>query len=81
MMDYNNSSRPCFAGDCIIKMSQGSKRVDQIKRGDVILGGAKVVCVLKTVSKDGYQELCKFENGLIITPWHPLKHNGTWTFP
>ena len=60
------------------------KRVDAVKKGDIVStpkGPARIVCVFKTVTRNGYMRLCHLENGLIITPWHPMKYKGIWTFP
>lgn len=82
MKYYNSRSAPCFSGECEIKMSNGMiKKVKDLRKGDAIQGGAKILCILKTLSKDGLQDLCSFSSGLIITPWHPIRHNGSWTFP
>ena len=29
----------------------------------------------------GIREFVDFENGLYITPWHPIKYNNKWVFP
>jgi hypothetical protein len=82
MRSYNRNSAPCFDGSCLIKMGDGTLiPVHSLKKGLVLDGGSKIVCVVKTVSKDGYQDLCQIEGGLLITPWHPIKNNGQWVFP
>jgi len=41
---------------------------------------AKILCVIKNpVSKS--VELVQLKSGLKITPWHPIRLNGVWTFP
>jgi Mg-chelatase subunit ChlD len=89
MGSYVSNSGPCFTGDCMIKMEDGSeKRVDELKKGDMVYGGDivkgshKVVAVLVTpVNKE--VDMVVFTKGLKITPWHPmiLKDDDEWVFP
>ena len=85
MKTYNNCRSSCFAGHCLIKMADGSeKQVKDLVKGDLVStpsGSAKLVCMLKTVQQGGMAELCTIPGGLIITAWHPVLSNGTWTFP
>jgi len=85
MATYNNARCVCFAGDCTISMSDGSlKKIQDLRKGDTVKtpnGEAKIVCVLKTIQRDNIAELCKFPNGLVITPWHPIMSEGSWVFP
>jgi len=79
---YNNSSDPCFHGDCWVGMLNGEKKlVSEISKGDILDNGATVVCVLKTSVKDGRTHLCKFPSGLVITAYHPMQDSGEWKFP
>jgi len=43
--------------------------------------GAKVVCVVKTRFENGKTELVRLTGGLVATPYHPVRMNGTWQFP
>ena len=85
MKTYNNCRSSCFAGHCHVKMADGSlKLVRDLVKGDNVStpsGSAKVVCILKTVQQGGEAELCFLPGGLVITAWHPVFSNGTWTFP
>lgn len=94
MNAYNMSSNPCFAGDCTIKMADGTlKKVKELTKGDLVAtppereatGSAKVVCILKTNCLNGQAELITFDNGLVITPWHPIlvekSPKSEWAFP
>jgi len=80
---YNNSSNPCFHGDSLVLMADGSmKRVGDVKKGDRVGKSRGIVrCVLKTLCQDGKSDLVELDGGLLITPYHPVKHNGAWTFP
>ena len=85
MSDYYNNSTTCFDGNNVINLPNGkTKLVKHIKKGDLIAslnGTARVRCVIKTFCNDGFNMLCKFKNGLIITEWHPIFYEGKWTFP
>jgi hypothetical protein len=54
MSSYNNRYGPCFSGDTLLKMADGSaQRADTIHKGSVVLTGqnhtpARVKCVLET---------------------------------
>ena len=84
MNTYNNSAGPCFAGTCRVLMADNDvKECQQIVKGDIVstsLGGAKVVCVVKTICKDQTIKLVQ-RGTLLVTPWHPIKVNGQWDFP
>ncbi|CAF1241599.1 unnamed protein product [Didymodactylos carnosus] len=83
MNTYHNNAGVCIWDGCIVTMSDGRPRfVKNIRRGDIIWGGAKVVCVVKSVCKNSQAEMIQFENGLVISPWHPIRLNGKhWHFP
>jgi hypothetical protein len=84
MIGLMEKNRPCFSGCSIVLMDDGSsKRVFELKKGDLLHCGAKVVCVIETY---GNGEKCDIfgRNGLLITPWHPIRcdeSNGQWVFP
>ena len=74
-----------------------TKNVANIKQGDYVLCPsstntlksmnentiivARVESILRTFSRFGVMNLVLFQNGLLATPWHPIKVNGKWTFP
>jgi Mg-chelatase subunit ChlD len=82
MRSYNMASGPCFAGPCRVKMSDSSlKACQDIQKDDIVetrQGPAKVVCVVKTPCQ--IATLVKYGT-LMATPWHPVMHEGRWTFP
>jgi len=65
-------------------MADGSKKLaSRVIKGDQVKtqnGSAKVLCVVKTLT-NGSRKICEFENGLAITPGHPIMHNGEWRYP
>jgi len=86
MAKFYNAHGGCIAGDCTVLMADGSLRlIKDLKKGDEIMGSngqaVKISCVTKTVSQDNKAQLVKFENGLKITAWHPIRLNGKFFFP
>ena len=90
MSSYNNRYGGCFDSNCNITMHDGSKKMlKYLKKGDVIMSAkedntltsAKVLCIFETKITMGIREFVDFENGLYITPWHPIKYNNQWVFP
>jgi uncharacterized protein YegL len=87
MAHYNCRGNGCFSGESKVHMANGDKKpISQLERGDKVLvsadrrQSARVVCIVKTVCENGMAELVNFR-GMRVTPWHPIKINGTWTFP
>ena len=81
MASYHNSSGGCFGGDGIVHTKYGFKKVSEIRKGDILENGGKVICVINTVITRGQKPMVNI-NGFEITPWHPiLDKNGIWIFP
>ncbi|KAG8753136.1 negative regulator of the PHO system [Serendipita sp. 396] len=84
MAQYNQRIGPCFTGECSVSLGDGQvARVDEIRRGSQVRtpqGLRSVAAVVKTPIHGGQLELCNIGN-LRVTPWHPIMHNGQWTFP
>ena len=84
---YNNSycGGGCFVGDNLISMADGSKKtVASLRKGDMVAtpaGCSKVRCVIKTLFRNGEIKLCELENGLKVTPGHPVMYNNEWKYP
>ena len=66
------------------------KLVRDVKKGDVLTGGGIVTCVVRTLCISGRSQMVVISgnnqqggvrNPLIITPWHPIKIEGNWSFP
>jgi hypothetical protein len=66
-------------------MTDGNtKKVRNLKKGEQIAtqkGPATILCVLKYAKPQGIGRVCKFKNGLKITPHHPILYNGIWVYP
>jgi len=81
MSAYYNSSGGCFGGGSIVHMKNGFKKVSEIRKGDILKNGGKVICVINTVITKGQKSMVNI-NGLEITEWHPiLDKNNIWIFP
>jgi Mg-chelatase subunit ChlD len=78
---YMDNSGPCFEGGGMVAMSDGTHmRVDGVRKGDVVLGGFTVVCVVRTDSERSVTDLTRVGT-LLVTDWHPIRHAGQWAFP
>lgn len=42
---------------------------------------ATIICVVKTKTWQGSTRMCQLDNGLLITPGHPIKWQGAWIKP
>lgn len=84
MSYYHSSANPCFHANSLVKMANGNfKRVGDVKKGNQVAtasGAAKVICVVKTLCK-GTAHLVELGNGLLVTPFHPVRVGGKWAFP
>lgn len=75
---FNNSYGGCFGGHGQVLMDNGSYMfVKDLKKGDIVYGGAKILCVVVQRNCDTVNIL----NDLNITPWHPVNFHGKWLFP
>lgn len=93
LASYNNQSGGCFDSNCLITMSDNSKKIlKEVKKGDEILTleeynniesitYTKVLCVYETIMAQQTCNLVTLENGLKITPWHPILTPLGWKFP
>uniref|UniRef100_UPI003980FEF5 hypothetical protein n=1 Tax=Salmonella sp. s51228 TaxID=3159652 RepID=UPI003980FEF5 len=60
------------------------KEVQEVVKGDIIKtpnSFSEVSCVVKTYCSDGKTALVKLDDGLKITPWHPIRVEGQWRYP
>ena len=85
MANFYNSQGVCFHGDCIVMMSDGSKKmVRELRKGDIVKSmegkNAQIRCVIVTPIKNS-TGLVTLEGGLKLTPWHPVRINGNYQFP
>jgi hypothetical protein len=80
MANYVAVGGGCFWGYNFVKLQNGFQMlVKDIRNGDVLWGGHKVKCVVYTPIDSAL--MSRHNNGLLITPYHPIRDNGVWTFP
>lgn len=92
LASYNTAEGGCWSGGSLITMHNGSRKCARdIMAGEVVQGGATVVCVVRAPLQ--HKKLVTLCPGLSITPWHPVRRrltaservrdgsHGSWTFP
>eukprot|EP00826_Nyctotherus_ovalis_P047963 TRINITY_DN55_c0_g2_i5.p1 TRINITY_DN55_c0_g2~~TRINITY_DN55_c0_g2_i5.p1 ORF type:complete len:639 (+),score=185.10 TRINITY_DN55_c0_g2_i5:234-2150(+) len=83
MSNYMSQSIGCFDGEGEIVLSNGKKKVKELKKGDEVIcaGGEKAKVVALVVTKvEREVELVEL-NGVKLTRKHPVRLNGQWHFP
>ncbi|XWV25785.1 hypothetical protein QJ857_gp1303 [Tupanvirus soda lake] len=85
MQSYNNSSAPCFHPSALVKLYNGEiMPITLLRKGDLVCtdngSSARVLCVIKYICNSPTTEFVNL-NGLLITPWHPVRSNGQFVFP
>jgi hypothetical protein len=78
---YAGYSGACFSGECLVSMDDGtSVLVKEVKKGDVVKGGATVICVVRT--EPARKVDMTRVGSLLVTAWHPMRGDtGQWVFP
>jgi hypothetical protein len=84
MGGYHDASGGCFHGDCKVAMANGTfKAISELIKGDEIKtpqGKTKIACVVKH-NRIGRSTNFVRLGDCLITPWHPVRREGTWYFP
>lgn len=87
MSKLNNASLPCFAGECLVALSNGGEvSVEHLTRGvevKTLKGPRKVAAIVQTSTMSGEALLCPIGD-LRVTPWHPIMspcQSDRWVFP
>lgn len=83
MSAYHDANAGCFHGECTVRLMDGTiTLVKNIKPGDQIAPhGGVVNYVVKTKCPNNKAKMIVFDNGLIITAWHPIRLNQQWIMP
>jgi Mg-chelatase subunit ChlD len=81
MSSYMNSGGGCFSGDGIVLMLDGTRKlVRELKKGDQVVdsqgNSARVVCLV-AFPLEIPTKVVRVQ-GLLITPKHPVRHEGQW---
>ena len=83
MSNYYNRYGGCIHGECLAVTNSGIKKIKDLKKGDIVKtheGFSEIKCIVMTEVREEI-EMVKFENGLIITNYHPILMNDGWKFP
>merc|ERR1719424_1277243 len=84
MSNFNNAAGACFATG-LVRMADGTKEVSEVMAGDLVWGDhgpVQVACVVETrFAVDQVVNLVDLGNGVLATPWHPVRAGGEWVFP
>ena len=74
----------CWHGKCVVKIPNGLKSIEFIKKGDKIInsdGDTSIVeCVIRHKCPNNKKSLSNI-GGLFITQYHPVIINSEWVFP
>jgi len=88
MQAFNDPNGGCVHGRSLAVMASGGSRpASELKKGDVLQGldgeTAEVVCVVETpgATTTTAARLVQISEGLLLTPYHPVKMGGAWVFP
>jgi hypothetical protein len=83
MSRYYDMSGSCFAGACLVAMHDGARtRVDEVRKGDKVLGGREVACVVRTGASVAESRSLVKLGALLVTAWHPIREpDAGWVFP
>lgn len=91
MDSFMDASNPCFHGDNLVRMADGSaKPLRSLRRGDLVAvadgaGVAVVRCLVRTACPGGVADMLSLGEGAAgpyVTPWHPVRRaGGPWAFP
>merc|ERR1711977_141957 len=89
MSYYNNRDCGCFYGASMVTLANGSSiKVQEVRRGMRLRvdstnpnATAKILCVVETQVTGSKTSLTALPGGCVLTPWHPVRVNGVWTFP
>jgi hypothetical protein len=86
MARFHNSGGGCFDGNCLVRLADETrlpiKWLQPRMRVWTPMGPRLVRAVVKQVHPRSAESFKLVRVGQVwLTPWHPLKHDGRWTFP
>ena len=76
---FYDSDNGCFNGEAIVELKNGKKKVKDIKKGDILSNGAKVICLIENKIYK-YVNVVNINN-VYFSLYHPIEINGEWVFP
>ena len=74
-----NAYGGCFTGDALVELKHGKKKVKNLRKGDILLNGAEVVCLVENKINRYENVVCI--NDVCFSLYHPIEINGKWVFP
>jgi uncharacterized protein YegL len=85
MSRYLDRCGGCFASGDVLLADGTRKAIQHVAAGDRVRvrGGEDVVqCVVEMRFAEGVcPQMVDLGAGVVVTPWHPVRANGAWTFP
>ena len=75
-----NAYGGCFTGNAFVEMKKGNKKkVKDLRKGDILLNGAEVLCVVENKINKVENVVCI--NDVCFSLYHPIEIKGKWVFP
>ena len=75
-----NAYGGCFTGNAFVEMNKGNKKkVKDLRKGDILLNGAEVLCVVENKINKVENVVCI--NDVCFSLYHPIEIKGKWEFP
>ena len=75
-----NAYGGCFTGNAFVEMNKGNKKkVKDLRKGDILLNGAEVLCVVENKINKVENVVCI--NDVCFSLYHPIEIKGKWVFP
>ena len=75
-----NAYGGCFTGNAFVEMNNRfKKKVRNLRKGDILLNGAEVICVVENKINKVENVVCI--NDVCFSLYHPIEIKGKWVFP
>ena len=74
-----NAYGGCFTGNAFVELKNGKKQVKNLRKGDKLLNGDEVVCVVENKINRIENVVCI--NDVCFSLYHPIEIEGKWVFP
>ena len=74
-----NAYGGCFTGNAFVELKNGKKQVKNLRKGDKLINGDEVVCVVE--NKINRMENVVCINDVCFSLYHPIEIEGKWVFP
>ena len=74
-----NAYGGCFTGNAFVELKNGKKQVKNLRKGDKLLNGDEVVCVVENKINRIENVVCI--NDVCFSLYHPIEIGGKWVFP